>query len=146
MRQKIIEMIFGANQRFIVHSPRLRSLIATRHYSFIKHFIVYSIMFIIQCLITRRLVGRGFPNATKNHFNDFLRGSKIYRPFASLALVDRMIFCADQRFIVHSPRLRSLIATRHYSFIKHCIVNIRIKFIKNKIRKDKNYEKDSSCW
>ena len=141
MRQKIIEMIFCANQSFIVHSPRLRSLFATRHYSFIKHFIVYSIMFIIQCLITRRLVGRGFPNATKNHWNDFLRESKIYRPFASLALVARYA-----PFIVHSPRLRSLLATRHYSFIKHCIVNIRIKFIKNKIRKDKNYEKDSSYW
>ena len=125
MRQKIIEMIFCANQRLIVHSPRLRSLFATRHYSFIKHYIVYSIMFTVQCLITRRLVGRGFPNATK---------------------IIEMIFCANQRFIVHSPRLRSLLATRHYSFIKHCIVNIRIKFIKNKIRKDKNYEKDSSYW
>jgi len=37
MRPKIIEMIFGANQGFIVHSPRLRLLFATRHYSFIKH-------------------------------------------------------------------------------------------------------------
>ena len=37
MQQKIISMIFCANQGFIVHSPRLRSLFATRPYSFIKH-------------------------------------------------------------------------------------------------------------
>ena len=37
MRQKIIPMIFCANQGFIVHSPCLRSLFATRPYSFIKH-------------------------------------------------------------------------------------------------------------
>ena len=37
MRQKIISMIFCANQGFIVHSPHLRSLFATLPYSFIKH-------------------------------------------------------------------------------------------------------------
>ena len=30
-----------------------------------------------------------------------------------------MIFCTNQGFIVHSPRLRSLVATRPYSSIKH---------------------------
>ena len=52
MRQKIILMIFCANQGFIVHSPRLRSLFATRPYSFIKHHAMVTIVlkFIIVLL------------------------------------------------------------------------------------------------
>ena len=75
MRQKIISMIFCANQGFIVHSPRLRSLFATRPYSFIKH----HAMNLLKCEIYTGKDGRNIYDiidAFKETFEEFYKAEQ----------------------------------------------------------------------
>ena len=103
MRQKIIEMIFCANQSFIVHSPRLRSLVATRHAHLLN--------------ITR------YKLKVKIERNIYKFVGLLDEGILMRQKIIEMIFCANQSFIVHSPRLRSLVATRHAHLLNITLLN-----------------------
>ena len=92
MRQKIIEIIFCANQSFIVHSPRIRLLVATRPAHLLN--------------ITR------YKLKVKIERNIYKFVGLLDEVILMRQKIIEMIFCANQSFIVHSPRIRSLVATR----------------------------------